>query len=379
MQLTRKDFMKTLASAAASAVVPLTTGSAGAAAAAATTGRMKLGATVYSYGPDLQAHTMTLEDCIADIADMGAEGIEILGESHVADYPTPGGRWVDQWFAWMERYQVKPSAYDTFVDSMFYRNRLLTSDEAAARLMVDLRLANQLGFKVVRQQWPPYPADDPADEIHAPYVKSKLAMETIMKALPAAEKLDVKIAVELHSPTQLKSGFVDSILEVISRTGTRHFGFCPDFSAFVRRLPRARLARLMTQGARRNIVDYIAAAYEQNLGPARTVAEVKRMGGNSVEVEYAGIAGAYHFSNNDPQDLAPLVPYSYHVHAKFYEITDELREYSVPYDEVLAVLAKGGYTGYLSSEYEGARVDYTTSAAIRAQHALCRSLLGMTG
>jgi hypothetical protein len=185
------------------------------------------------------------------------------------------------------------------------------------------------------------------------------------------------MGIELHSPTQLKSGFIDSMMDMIAKTKTKHFGFCPDFSAFVRRPQRRQLANLVNQGARKNIVDYIASAYEQKLGPEKTVAEVKKMGGNEIELRYAGIAGVYHLSNNDPKDLAPLVPYCYHVHAKFYEITDELKEYSIPYDEILPVLAKGGYTGYLCSEYEGSRDEFTTSAAIRAHHAMCRSILGM--
>ena len=36
-------------------------------------------------------------------------------------------------------------------------------------------------------------------------------------------------------------------------------------------------------------------------------------------------------------------------------MTDEGEEYSIPYDEIIAVLREGGYRGYLSSEYEGNR------------------------
>jgi hypothetical protein len=184
------------------------------------------------------------------------------------------------------------------------------------------------------------------------------------------------MGIELHSPTQLKSAFIDSMLEMITRTKTKHFGFTPDLSAFVRRPQRRTLQNLVQQGARQNILDYLASAYEQKLGPEKTVAEVKKMGGNEVEIRYAGIAGVYHLSNNDPKDLAPLMPYVYHVHAKFYEMTADLHEYSIPYEEIIPVLVAGGYNGYLDSEYEGSREEYTTSAAIRAQHAMLRKLLG---
>jgi len=110
---------------------------------------------------------------------------------------------------------------------MFYKNRMLTPDEAVERLVQDFQLANRLGFKVLRQQWPPYPPDNPADASLAPYVASKRAMQVIEKALPFAEKYGVRMAVELHSPTHLKSEWMDSCLDLIARTRTKHFGSAP--------------------------------------------------------------------------------------------------------------------------------------------------------
>ena len=40
---------------------------------------------------------MTLEDVFADIADLGATGIEILGEGNVPDYPDAERAWIDTW------------------------------------------------------------------------------------------------------------------------------------------------------------------------------------------------------------------------------------------------------------------------------------------
>jgi hypothetical protein len=36
-------------------------------------------------------------------------------------------------------------------------------------------------------------------------------------------------------------------------------------------------------------------------------------------------------------------------------MTEDLVEYSIPYDKVVAVLDEGGYEGYICSEYEGNR------------------------
>jgi sugar phosphate isomerase/epimerase len=368
-EMTRKDFLQTIAGAAASAYVANSS-----AAAAAPKPKIKLGVTLYSYGGDFQLGTMNLEDCIADVADMGAEGIEILGESHIPNYPNPTDKWVGQWFAMMDKYKTKPMAYDDFVDTMFYKDRLLTPKEAAERLVVDFKLANRLGIPVMRQQWPPYPPDNPADVDLAPYCWSKNAIEVFEHALPYAEKYNVKIAVEMHSPTYLKSEFMDRMMEFILRTKTKHFGFCPDMSIFTKRPPEYATNMALKMGAREKIIQYIISAYQENLGPAKTMAEVKKMGGNETELVFASIGGIYHFSNNDPKDLIKFLPYSYHIHGKFWGMSEDLHEYSVPYENVIPLVAQNGFGGYISSEYEGSRDIYDASIALRRQQLMLRKL-----
>jgi len=139
---------------------------------------------------------------------------------------------------------------------------------------------------------------------------------------------------------------------------------------------RARINEVIKEGGRQKILDYITTAYQNSFGAEKTVAEVKKMGGNEAELRWASMTGIYHFSNNDPKDLVRLVPYTYHVHAKFYEMMDDLTEYSIPYEALIKILAQGGYTGYLSSEYEGAREEFQTSAQIRMQQVMFRKVLG---
>ena len=69
----------------------------------------------------------------------------------------------------------------------------------------------------------------------------------------------------------------------------------------------------------------------------------------------AGWTEPHSYSNNDPKDLLKFSQYIYHSHAKFYEMTEEFKEYSIPYDEIIAVLKEIKFAGYLSSEYEGQR------------------------
>lgn len=81
--------------------------------------------------------------------------------------------------------------------------------------------------------------------------------------------------------------------------------------------------------------------------------------------------------------------YIRHIHAKFYEMQrvegfDYWHEYSIPYHEIIPVLAEIGYDGYLSSEYEGNRhiedahpVD--SAAQVGAHQSMLAALIGQEG
>jgi len=83
--------------------------------------------------------------------------------------------------------------------------------------------------------------------------------------------------------------------------------------------------------------------------------------------EFGYMHAVYTPGGQDVQKLKPLVPYSHHIHAKFYEMTEDYEEYSVPYDQIVKVLIEGGYDGYLASEWEGQR---TTQDVLNAEQAL---------
>jgi sugar phosphate isomerase/epimerase len=371
-KMRRKDFLQTVVGVAVAASLP------GLSAAESQKPGMKLGVTLYSYTGDFGVGTMSLEDCIADVADFGGEGIEILGETHVPDFPNPSERWIEQWRGWMEKYKTRPSCYDSFVDTLLRKDRPLSLQESLNMMERDFKLASRMGFKIIRPTYPQ--GGDSGDERYQARIgaSQKLAdsyAAMIEKALPLAEKYDLTIAVEMHSPMLLKSRWVDAIMDVIARTKTKHLGFTLDMSLFTKTPPRYREEELLAGGARKNILDYIRKAYEDHLGPEKTVAEVKRMGGSAAEIAWASGPGAYHFSWNDPKDLQGLIAHIHHIHGKFWEMKDDLTEYSIPHKDVVPVLVKGGFSGYFSSEYEGPRELFAASDQLRQHHAMLRGIM----
>jgi len=205
--------------------------------------------------------------------------------------------------------------------------------------------------------------------------------ELMEACLPAAEKYDVKMGIEVHAPWDLDHPWIQRHLEMVQRTGTKHAGIIPDMGIFTRRLPRVVRDRALRNGATPAVVEYVCQAYEAGVMREYIIAEARNMGGNAAAQGFA--ESARHNNYSLPRRLAEYCPYIFHIHAKFYEMLDDGTEYSIPYDKVVAALIEGGYDGYLSSEYEGNRhiqdaFPVDSVEQVRRQHAMFARLLGET-
>jgi hypothetical protein len=164
----------------------------------------------------------------------------------------------------------------------------------------------------------------------------------------------------VHAPRHFDDEWIQSHYAVYERHGPEWVGFTPDMGIFVKRYPRTHAERQLREGATEQIVEFIVEQYDAatgGSGPPPDLkwlpAEVERMGGNAHDLRAAEYAARMLWS--DPQRLRDFMPYIHHIHAKFYEMTDDGSEYSIPYEEIVPILVEGGFAGSLSSEYEGQR------------------------
>ena len=320
MEISRKQFLKVTAAAAASAAI----GSPG--IKAATTGKPKRGVSIYSYSGELYV-TMTLEDCMADMYGMDARGIEILANGHIEGYPNPSDAWVKNWHALCAKYNIVPVEYGHWVDSRMHEGRELTTKESYDTLVRDLKLANRLGFTVARTK---------LGVIDNTLTPVKNWREFIKMAIPEAQKLNVRMCPEIHSPTRLKSKMLDDYVDFIEKEKTTPwFGLNIDFGVFL------------------------------NKPTAAMQAQMKGMGGTMT-------------AGDKVEDIVPLLPFVHACHAKFVNMSDDFVETTTPYDEIIATLIKHNWDGYMLSEYEGSNKDVPgySSDQLRKQHVLMKRLLG---
>lgn len=323
---------------------------------------IKQGVSLYSYQEEYFLRKLSLEDCIRSAAEAGATGIESIAEQMMPGFGTSAGlseEFYARWHDWMQQYGVTATAHDAMLDTKKYKGRLLTDDECMVEFERDLRHAAKLGCKVVR-------------------VLCMVSPEIMIKAVPIAEKYDVKMGIEVHAPYYFDHPWIMRHLEAAQKLGTKHYGLVPDMGIYTKRLPRVVRNRFERMGANPKILDFVCEQYEAGVLAEYTIFEAKRMGGGPLDVAFA--EQCRHSVYTNPKRMAEYVDYIFHIHAKFYEMLDDGSEYSIPYELVIPELKRGGYQGYLSSEYEGNRhiqdaFDVDSVEQVRRQHAMFRRLL----
>lgn len=299
--------------------------------------KIKRGVSLYSYQQEYYLRQMNLEDCIKAVADMGADGIEIISEAMIENFPNPSDEWIAQWFALLKKYNCIPTCYDAFMDGRIRGEEMISDDEAVQQMERDIKLAKKMGFATIR-------------------VLCAVPLRIIERALPLAEKLDIKLGIEVHSPFKLATPWLEEYIDFIKRTGTKHFGIIPDFGIFVKRPVRILVRKHIRAGATPAIVEYICECYENSVDFDKMMANVNTMNPNAEDLFWAD--EAYHYTYCDPQLLAQYVPYIIHIHGKMYEMTlenGEWDEYSIPNEKIIKVLQDSGWEGYINTEYEGQR------------------------
>lgn len=289
-------------------------------------GGLRFGVSTYSYTGDIYT-LMTLEDVLADVADLGATGIEILGEGNVPNYPTPDAAWVDHWHALLEKYGLTATNYGSWVDTDMWRDRSLTAEEGAAQIQQDLRLAHRLGFTSVRPKFGVVSWDLEPHPIW---------QEAVERSLDLAAELDVVICPEIHAPTPIKHPVTQAYVDFIEKSGTQHFKLLIDTGIF-------------------------------NTEPVLELSE-------EIEVEDGEIPMHLRPLAVPMSDLVEVLPHVHFIQAKFAEIDDDLNDLHVPWAEIIPTLQDAGWSGWLSSEYEGRRDPYRAGDQVRRQHALIRTL-----
>ncbi len=307
------------------------------------TNSIKRGVSLYSFQEEYFHRKMTLEDILVVCSRNDIRGIEIIGDQMIPRYPDISDDFFKAWHGWMDKYELTPVCLDMFLDWNKYKGRVLTFDERVESITRDIVNANRLGCTVIR-------------------VIHDVEPDLLEKLIPAAEKHNVTLALEVHAPSDLDSPLEQRLIELFERAQTPYLGFTIDLGIYCKRLPRVVSDRFLREGMAPHLVQFLVDAYnKQELphagdeGPGKeSLAEmVVKRGGREKDI-YLAYMGT-HMIYSNPSRLLDYMKHIKHFHGKFYEMLPNCTEYSIPYDEITPVIQEGGYAGYIISEYEGNR------------------------
>ena len=315
---------------------------------------IKRGVSYYSYQQEQYFGRMDYHDMSKELAEtLKCDGVEIINESTVPGYPFPKAEFLADWNNTMGRYNLTPVAMDCFLDTLRFRDHVMNLGEAAELTKLDIKLAHDMGFKQIRVLG--------------------LPQEVLLRALDTAEKLDVKLALEIHEPIPIKPNpeiigingdqvgmLIQNTIELIEKTGTKHIGFIPDMGIFkkaphldgvlymLRHMEDRKLADAITEMMKSvplgELADEVGKQY-----PGRLTPEQEKM------LKWHRTA--------EPEDLVPILPYVSSFHGKVHNMIEiegqpgQYEEPSMMYKEVIDVLKANNWSGYINTEFEGQRYD----------------------
>lgn len=367
--MNRKHFISTVAGATATTFLSagaVTGGSAIKAESApslqkAADHKVKRGVALYSYQRALKNHSVTLEDCIGELSDIGAYGIEAIGQVIIKDYPNPSGRWIGEWWETMNKYGTTPVCYTNFHDQWLQKSRPMTTAENLEHQMIDFNLGKKMGFTKFRML------------VGTP-------IELMEAAIPVCEKLGLWMGLEIHAPVPLSSRLIERILGLAEKHPDA-IGLLPDMGIFQKYPSPYEREELIKNGdLTRDITLYIEESYRKGLEKGEVTAKVKSMKPKPGDTKY--IDEVYSAVFEDPKNLIPIMKYCRHIHGKFHEMISgsEYNDARIIYNEVVPVLMQNGYDGYICSEFEGQRyMDATTDEfdQVRRQHVMLKRIMGV--
>lgn len=299
--------------------------------------RIKLGVTLYSLQDEYVWGKLSLEGCLAELQKMGAEGVELLGDQMIYNSPFPEESFYALWHNWIRRYAVKPVCDDIFINTTLYRNRRLTVKESIAALKAEIIHAHKMGFEIVR-------------------LVSKTPNEIILPCLEFAQEHNVQMALEIHAGSSgIEVPGSQEFIEIMTKADSPYIGLVFDMGLFCRRFPRVIREYYRREGVAAGLLDYVDAVFAdgQDMRSLKDRSGLEKYRRSAIDEEYWDYVT--HFENSPLEIMLPYLHYVRNIHGKFYEMTEDGIEYSIPYDQIIALLKGNDYDGFICSEYEGNR------------------------
>ncbi len=323
---------------------------------------IKLATSLFSFAYEWNSGAYTLESTIAKTRELDlGSGLEIIGFQSLKGFPYITEQQVSEVRHLLEKYEFEPVCLDTNVDVGIRRNGILSIDETVDYILPQLDAARRLGFPMIRVQMTAKP-------------------EVMRKLVSYAEKANVKLGMELHTPYQVDHPAVLALRELYQEIDSPYLGFIPDMGTCMRNIPDALLTSFKSVGVTDEMIAITKEIWQKNVPMPSKFGElferVSALGGTPPQIGRLNMA----FSMNGRQPIEmwkEVMPQVIHIHGKFYGFDENGDEPSIDYATILKTFHESGYSGYIASEYEGSAFTDKFDAfdQVAKQHQLFKKII----
>ena len=325
---------------------------------------LRRGTTLFSFTNEFHGREYTLDQLIAKVGELDlGPGVEIVGFSHVRGFPKVTDEFAAHFRALLAQHNLEPSCLGINADILIRPDQPMTQEELIAYHEAQIEAAAKLGFPVARYQ-------------------HMAGTEVIRRLLPMAERLNVKLGLEIHAPEKVNSPMVLEYREMYARENSPYLGFVPDFGSTATRVSPAFISYFRQLGIPEPLIELVRTMWMEpdNLQDIHGKIPAFASRAKAAGFREAHIAECFIvfglFSRQAPQAWKEIMPQVVHIHGKFYHFDEDGRESSIPYEEILPVVIESGYTGFMSSEWEGHFFsDDSGIEMVRKHHELCKRIL----
>ena len=290
----------------------------------------KVGITFHSFAGQYLTYRYSFEDMMEKAAQLG-KGVEIVGPSHVRGFPEVSDEFERIFKSSVDRYGLTPTCFGSYADPFMLPDRDLTPDEIYEYTVPQLKGAAKLGFPAVRLQY--------------------FASVTAERLVRLAEKLNIWMGYELHSPLTIESEATQQLIAQIKHISSEHLGLIPDCSIFARSVSQHHINNGRKMGVPEEIIQETLDLWNKNTPLEDILASFRARKLDEKYVSFADMVWGS-FGRSEPSAMLEIKEYIKHFHGKFYTLVDGY-EPNLRYEEVVKTLVEMGYTDWMSTEYEG--------------------------
>lgn len=274
------------------------------------------------------------EEMFQDLNRLGVKKFELVGAQMFQHYPNPTDEEINEVLRLAKKYDVEPFSYGGYVDFAKMPNHDMDDDEIMTQVTYDLMTAHKLGCRYIRGFGIPVHLYERVAQMAAFY--------------------QVCVAYEIHAPERPSDPHIQELVRLFERLQSPWVGFCQDFGCFIERPNELHIQRFLGLGAKKELLDFIINNRWNGYTEETMNQKIQEMGGGLAEkMAVSEWFGYMSFAPADIEGFKTILPYARYFHGKFYHIGEDCEETTIPYEKMLDLVVKSGFSGTIMIEYEG--------------------------